>query len=109
MIQVEDVLQIMNRRNREFGHSADKALLIQEAERQMRIRVKWMLGLGIAVSLNILAIIPFFKGHSLHARFGGVENYLLPLCGFLWSLFVGTTLYVYIWWQYMRKLRKIKD
>jgi hypothetical protein len=77
----------------------------EEALRRFR---RWTSRLVAAFAVNVVLVIPFFKGNSLHQYWQTIGNGLLflCLCLFLGSIFMaGMTFTV---WSYLRDVRKIE-
>jgi hypothetical protein len=73
-------------------------------EAYLRIWKRRTIGLGIALILSIVSVVPFLDGHFLH-RYFEQGRYLIYLsCGLL-TLFVGASGLTYNFWSYCRSLR----
>jgi hypothetical protein len=86
-------------------NDAETNLLLQKA----RVRlIKWKrttVGLGIALGICVLSVVPFLKGHYLHGQFEDIGKYLILLSMGLLFFFMGAAALTYNFWWYWRKLR----
>jgi hypothetical protein len=68
---------------------------------------KWKrrtIALGVALILNVMFVVPFLDGYSLH-RYFAQGRYLTYTSCCLLTLFVGACALTYNFWSYTRSLR----
>ena len=81
----------------------------QEARLEQRLR-KWQRGtviLGSALTVAIIALIPFLAGFPLHAWWFSVGQWILILTMAIFFAFVYTAGTCYVFWSYFRDIKKI--
>jgi hypothetical protein len=88
------------------GHSDDRRSLLEDARARLDGWKHWMMGLGIALAGSVASVIPFLKGHSLHAHAEPIARYLIYLSMGLLFFFMGAAALTYNFWVYWRNLKK---
>jgi hypothetical protein len=81
----------------------------EQANRIARRLLKWRKAttvLGVALAANILAVIPFLAGHSLHKQWESVGKNVLASAMALFLAFVYVGGNYSTFWSYLRNVKK---
>jgi hypothetical protein len=94
----------VDKRNNEWR--SEEASSLEEARSLINRWRRRTLALGIALFLNVAAIVPFLQDHSLHAHFYRIGRPLLLLSMGLLPAFLFCAAQTYNFWVYLRDLKK---
>ena len=92
--------------NEEIPSADELAAARQDARKSLSVSVKRSLYTGTALVLCCVAIVPFSKGHSLHAHAEPYGRLLVYLAMGLFLVLVICTGLVVSSWMYVRDLEK---
>jgi hypothetical protein len=91
--------------NRSNELSNNRRSLLDDARARLDGWRRWMIGFGIALAVSVASVVPFLKGHSLHAHFDPVGKYLIGLSMCFLFFFVGAAALTYNFWVYWRSVK----
>jgi hypothetical protein len=88
----------------EARQHAEQEIEAQQYVRKWKRRTMW---LGVAFALCIGVIAPFTEGLPLHQYAGRSTTVLVYLAMCLFSAFMFASAMTYVFWKYLRDIRKI--
>lgn len=102
-------LQVPLKANRQWSQKRAERkvkMLYGSYEAYVRRHWRWTIRLGIGLVLNVVLIIPFFKGMPLHNYWKSIGNPSLLSCLALYIAFLFEGAWTYIHWQSLKQTRQ---